>query len=215
MTDDMPSLGYELLWNEQAHGWELVSTGAVIADATIHTEIRAHAIYSSTAFDGITANMFTGDMAIGSWQAAMIDEIKSGHTANAIFGAGGVGNMTPEAWARLEDTIAKEAQYLGEFAQGVSDGTVSPLQARARAKQYSQAMEQSYWNEWKAGIDNPDWTLLPLLGQSPGDGSTQCHGNCTCTLSFSSDGVSWDLGITEDHCEDCPSLAAGGPYRVV
>jgi len=214
MTDDMPALGYQLTWNEEAHGWELISTGEILPDAAIHTEIRAHAIFSSTAFDGITASMFEGGTPVGAWQATMLDEIKSGHTANAIFGAGGIGNMTPEAWTRLEDTIAKEAKYLGEFAQGISDGTVSPLQARARAKQYSQAMEQSYWNEWKAGLDNPDWTLLPLLGQSPGDGSTQCHGNCQCVLLFNSDGVEWSLGVAE-HCDDCVALAAGGPYRVV
>lgn len=214
MTLDAPSLGYEIIWNEQEHGWELVSTGAAVATDVVHNEIRAHALLSSTAFNGITVNLFESAMSVAQWQLAMLDEIINGHTANAIFGAGGIGNMTPEAWVRLETTVAKEAGFLSEFAQSISDGTVSPLQARARAKQYAQAMEQSYWNEWRAGIGEiPEISHLPLLSQSPGDGNTVCFGNCQCTLLFNADGsVEWNLNVA-DHEADCLALAAGGPFR--
>lgn len=213
MTADV-ELGFELIWNEQERVWELVSTGEALTTGAIHAEIRAHAILSSTALDGITVAMFDGTVTIAAWQTAMLDEIIAGHTADAIFGAGGIGNMTPEAFARLEVTIAKEAGFLAELAEGISDGTVSPLRARARAKQYAQAAEQSYWNEWRAGIGNvPEISHLPLLSQSPGDGGTVCFGNCQCTLSFNSDGsVNWDLNVAE-HCLDCVALAGGGPYR--
>lgn len=213
MTTDV-ELGFEIIWNEQERTWELVSTGEALTTEAIHAEIRAHAILSATALDGITVAMFDGATTIAAWQTAMLDEIIAGHTADAIFAAGGIGNMTPEAFARLDVTIAKEAGHLAEFAEGVSNGTVSPLRARARAKQYSQAMEQSYWNEWQAGIGEvPEISHLPLLSQSPGDGGTVCHGNCQCVLFFNIDGsVEWSLNIAE-HCADCEALAGGGPYR--
>ena len=213
--DEGVELGFQLIWNEEQHTWELIDTGQLLGPQAIHAELRAHAILTATRLDAVTANMMTGGLSIEAWQTTILSEIKSGHTADAIFGAGGIGNMTPEAITRVEATIAKESEFLAQFAQGVSDGTVSPLQARARAKQYSQAMEQSYWNEWRAGIDTPPAiSNLPLLSQSPGDGSTQCHGNCQCILLFNADGsVEWSLNVAE-HCADCVALAGGGPYRV-
>lgn len=211
---EVPQIGVQLAWNEAANGWELVGTGELLDTGAIHTEIRSHAAISSNAFDGITISLFESDMAIDTWQATMLDEIKNGHTANAMFAAGGESNMTPEAFARLQVTIDKEAQFLGQMADDIAAGKVSPLQARARAKQYSQAMEQSYWNEWKA-FDNPaEWNHLPLLTNSPGDGSTRCHGNCQCTVVLTDSGAEWLLGVA-DHCDDCIALAGGGPYRTV
>ena len=214
MSLDQPEIRYQLQWNESEHGWQLVGTGDMVSTAAIHQEVRNHAVLSSTMFDTMTVQLYQAQIAVSQWQNAMLAEIKDGHIADAIFGAGGIGNMTPEAYARVEATLAKEAKYLAEFAQGISDGTVSELQARARARQYAQAMEQSYWNEWKAGLDVPEFSNLPLLENVPGDGNTQCHGNCQCVLLFNADGIEWSLNVAE-HCPDCISLAAGGPYRVV
>ena len=214
MSLDQTELGYQLQWNEAEHGWQLVSTGDMVSTAAIHQEVRNHAVLSSTMFDTMTVQLYTAQIAVSQWENAMLAEIKDGHIADAIFGAGGIGNMTPEAYARVEATLAKEAKFLAEFAQGISDGTVSELQARARARQYAQAMEQSYWNEWKADLDNPAWQGLPLLDQVPGDGNTRCHGNCQCVLLYTDAGVIWQQ-FPAEHCPDCNSLASGGPYRVV
>ncbi len=212
MTLDQPQVGVQLVFDEQNNEWFVSSTGHSLAPSVIHTEIRSHATLSSTLFDNITVQMYAGEMDIALWQNAVFAELKDGHTANAIFANGG-GPLSPEAITRLESTIAKEAKYLADFADGVSNGTVSELQARARARQYSQAMEQSYWNEWKADIANtPDLSHLPLLTNSPGDGQTQCRGNCQCLLEVTEMGINWVLNPAE-HCDDCLALAAGSPYR--
>ncbi len=210
--DTATELAFQIVWNEDAHNWQLVSTGAELSATLIHQEIRRHALLTGTMFNNITTQMYAAEMTIPAWQNAMYAEIKDGRTANAIFGAGGIGNMTEESFARLEATLAREAEFLSEFAQGVSDGTVSELTARARAKQYAQGMEASYWDEWKAPLTSPELAHLPLLTNSPGDGQTQCFGNCQCVLDFTPEGINWILNPAS-HCPDCPVLADGSPYR--
>lgn len=212
MSLDQPQTGVQLVFDESSQEWHLVSTGEPLAATVIHTEIRTHATLSATLFNDMTVQMYAGELEVGLWQNAMFAELKDGHTANAMFANGGA-ELSPEAIARLETTIAKEAGFLADFAEGVADGSVSELQARARSKQYAQAMEQSYWNEWKADIANtPDLSHLPLLSQTPGDGSTQCRGNCQCVLEFTDQGINWLL-FPAEHCPDCEALASGGPYR--
>lgn len=207
-----PSVGAQLVFNESLQGWEVVSTGQAVASTVIHAEMRSHAILTSTMFNNMTVNMYAGDLAIGSWQNAMFAGLKDGHIGNAMFANGG-SELSSAAIARVEATLASEAEYLAKFAKDVSNGTVSELQARARAKQYAQAMEQSYWNEWKADITNtPNLAHLPLLTQSPGDGQTQCLGNCQCILEVTPQGIYWRL-FPAKHCDDCEVLAAGSPYR--
>jgi len=210
---DQPQAGVQIVYNEQEQVWVLASTGEELAATAIHAEIRAHATLSATMLNDVTVNMYTHGLPIDVWQNAMFTELKEGHTANMAFAAGGVENVTPEGIARLEATLAKEAEFLTEFAEGVSNGSVSELQARARAKQYAQAMEQSYWNEWGDGLANTaQFSHLPLLTQSPGDGQTQCRGNCQCILEFTDSGINWLL-FPAENCDDFLALAAGGPYR--
>ena len=212
MTLDQPQVGVQLVFDEPSNEWRLVSTGETLAPTLIHAEIRSHAILSATLLNDVTVNMYAGDLAVSAWQNAVFAELKDGHIANAMFANGGA-ELSPQAIARVEATIAKQADFLAEFAQGVSDGTVSELRARDRARQYAQAMEQSYWDEWKDGTANaPDLAHLPLLTNSPGDGGTQCLGNCQCILEVTSSGVEWLL-FPADHCDDCLALASGGPYR--
>lgn len=207
-----PQVGVELVFNEADNTWNLVSTGEALAPPLIHAEIRAHATLSATLLNDVTVNMYAGELAIDAWQNAVFAELKDGHIANAMFANGGA-ELSEAAIARVEQTIAKEAGFLADFAEGVSNGTVSELQARARATQYAKAMEQSYWNEWQDGIATGDeFAHLPILDQSPGDGGTQCLGHCQCILEFTDSGINW-LQFPADHCPDCDALAVGGPYR--
>ena len=212
--DTLPQTGVELVFNEQDNTWVLSSTGEALAPPLIHAEIRNHATLSATLLNDMTVGMYAGELDVALWQSAVFAELKDGHTANMIFAAGGEANVTPPAIARLDATIAKEAGFLSEFAQGVADGTVSELQARARATQYAKAMEQSYWKEWDAGLATGDeFSHLPLTTNWPGDGQTQCRGNCQCIKTFTPGvGIEWLL-FPAEHCDDCLALAAGGPYR--
>jgi len=170
-------------------------------------------------FSALTRDMYAGNLLISDWQVTVAAELKDAHMANAMFAAGGRSNMTPEAWARVESTLIKEYDYLSEFSAQIESGAISEAQAVARVQQYSNAIEQSYWNEWVAGTDIPaDWSTLPVLPGVPGDGSTTCRGNCQCWLEYTERGIEWILSAV-DSCEagagtdGCPERAAGGPYR--
>ena len=74
-------------------------------------------------------------------------------------------------------------------------------------------MEQSYWNEWTDGVaTGAQFSHLPLLTNSPGDGQTQCRGNCQCILEYTEQGIYWRL-FPAEHYPDCEALADGSPYR--
>jgi hypothetical protein len=210
--DTSVELGYQIVWDEDEHGWFLAQTGTELSAGLVHAEIRRHAVRSATMFNSLTRRVYASELPIQNWQNSLFAEIKDGRTANSIFGAGGIGNMTPESFARLEATLEREAGFLSDFAQGIADGSVSELQARARAKQYAQGMEASYWDEWKAPLTGPEFLHLPLLTNSPGDGGTRCYGNCQCVLLFTTEGIIWQLNPA-DHCDDCVALADGSPYR--
>lgn len=215
MSLDQPQIGAQLVYNEQEQAWHLVSTGQELAATAIHAEIRTHATLSATMFGSLTDDLYNGVATVSQWQNAVFAELKEGHTANAMFAAG-TSDLTPEAIARVEATIAKEAEFLAGFADDIADGNVSFNQARARASQYAKGMEQSYWKEWDVGIANTDeFAHLPLTTNWPGDGQTQCRGNCQCIKEFVNGvGIVWLL-FPAEHCPDCEALAANSPYRSV
>jgi hypothetical protein len=214
MTLDVtaPEVGAQIVYDEPTNTWRLVSTGQALPETAIHAEIRRHATLSATMFSEMTTQMYAAELAVDVWQASVLAEIEEAHIANAMFANGGR-ELSEASLLRVQETIEKEAKYLSGFADDVASGKISELQARARATQYAKAMEQSYWNEWKADItDDERFAHLPLLTQSPGDGGTKCLGNCQCILDFRDDGVWW-VQFPADHCSDCDALADGSPYR--
>ena len=129
-----------------------------------------------------------------------------------MFGAGGRANMSPALRESTNSIIAKEYEFLNDFAVDIASGNVSEAQSRARVKQYGNASQQSYWQALIATggalaiIDsNPLYTV-------PGAGATRCRGNCKCTLNFLASGlIVWKLNPAE-HCPDCLDLANRSPY---
>ena len=175
-------------------------TLTAIADATVDALTR------------LTERLYSGQINLVQWSLGVAGELKDAHIANALIGAG-ADSMNLGQLARTGGTLADEYRHLFEFAKGIADGSVSEAQALARVAQYGKATQQDYWREYAQAQEKLDaWAGLPVLTQSPGDGGTQCRGNCNCTLGSQEDGIHWKLNPGET-CEDCMSLAAGGPYR--
>jgi hypothetical protein len=210
MTDDLQPTA-EIAYDEERHEWYWIATGVALTVFDIRNETDLQALSMQQVLDGLMTQTYGGNLAISEMQTAAWFELQEAHIANAIFGAGGDAALVD--YALLEQTLIQEATFFQEFMAGIADGSVSEAQARARIAQYSKAIEQSYWNEWKRDLDNSAWSDLPLLTQVPGDGGTQCRGNCQCYLEFTPSGVNWVL-LPAEHCDDCLALASGSPYRV-
>ena len=65
--------------------------------------------------------------------------------------------------------------------QSIEDGSVSDAQIQSRARMYIHSTVEGYWK-----------------------------GRGRSATSAGYDEVNWYLGSTENHCEDCPSIASSG-----
>jgi len=174
--------------------------------------LDAMAQATTDALTRLTERLYSGQINLVQWSLGVAGELKDAHIANALIGAGSDSLNLPQL-VRAGGTLADEYKHLFDFAQGIADGSVSEAQALSRVAQYGKATQQDYWREYAQAQEKLEaWAGLPVLTNSPGDGGTQCHGNCHCTLDSRDDGIHWVIQAGEN-CEDCLSLAAGGPYR--
>ena len=161
----------------------------------------------------LTEALYGGRIELSQWSMGVADTLKDLHLSNAMVAVGGADKLGFTEYGRIGGTLSDEYRHLYDFAQGIADGSVSEAQALARISQYGQASQQSFWKEYVQAQEKLDaWAGLAVLTQSPGDGSQQCHGNCRCELDSRENGIHWVIQAGEN-CEDCLSLAAGGPYR--
>jgi hypothetical protein len=147
--------------------------------------------------------------------------IAQGHTAAWISGTserlgitpGGAllnpRNLSRAERADIKARIAEQLRYLEGFkreAQGMSEAAI-----KARSALYAGAVRATYalarWGDWE----------LPWV---PGDGSSECLGNCRCSASVkdNEDGTgvyTWVLGAgaAERHCTTCPTRAGDHPVK--
>mgnify|MGYP001195829066 CR=1 FL=1 len=175
------------------------------------------------ALDEATARLIAGRMTPTAFARQMEAAIVRGHTAATIAGVAersapgrvrawltrlvGPVALSRDDRARLAAAIGEQRRYLLGFVQALP--TLTPAQIVARAQLYAGAVRATYTRTRYAGWE------LPF---APGDGSTPCLGNCTCTAYVDEDGDTaryvWQLGAAEQHCTTCPTRAAGSPYRL-
>jgi hypothetical protein len=121
--------------------------------------------------------------------------------AGAMAGLG-TPDLPDEMLTSVSDFITEQFGFLGDFTVEIA-ASVDEWQAgwNARAESYAGSIKQPYWTG--------EVKMLPLPAM-PGDGTSQCVGNCRC--SWSIDVVdeaagdydcTWVYGDTEDHCQTC------------
>jgi hypothetical protein len=190
-------------YNNTAQRWYNTSNGRFVAEQTVTDEMRVHQTAPHNVLDNLTTQLYRGQITLEQWQIGVAYELKDAHLAQAMYAVGGKNNMTQANYGRVGGTLADEYRYLANFANDIASGNVSEAQALARIKQYGNATQASYWREYRnATKELIHWNLNPAehcgdcltlaggspykpneLSQVPGDGATQCRGNCRCTLS--------------------------------
>lgn len=168
-------------------------------------------------------DLLYGTLSLEEFQERMQDSIRLSFIQQAIEGAfeQDERTLTTADMRRIETDIAEQFEYLDNFMDDIETavkrdgGSLSFIPARAAL--YAQSSKKSYWKQ-AAGIE---------LEHVPGDGSSQCLGNCTCKLrvecELDSKGrrtavlVFWELdpASEEVHCVTCPERARlWNPLRV-
>ena len=92
--------------------------------------------------------------------------------------------------ADITQAVAGQLKYLDDFVAGMDD--MSDAAIAARANMYAGASRATYYKS-ATEADLPAY---------PGDGSSECLGNCGCSWEQGGDGYSWIRGKT-DSCATC------------
>lgn len=160
-----------------------------------------------TLSDGINS----GALSVDEWQQEMARLLLVGHTAAYQEGRG-ADELTPGARRIIAQVVAEQVDYLNAFADVVEANGWNDARDRARAALYAGSLKQAFSRGDSFGLPLPFY---------PGDGSSECLGNCKCRWrivwldreELDAD-CYWVLGGAERHCTTCPSRAADNPYRV-
>jgi hypothetical protein len=115
--------------------------------------------------------------------------------------------------AAVVKQVQAQIGFLDGFAAEIQDAPQFEQGWKARAEMYAKSIAAPYWS------GRTKMLPLPAL---PGDGTTQCLGNCTCTIEVDwideengDADVYWRLGASERHCQTCPQRAQDwSPLRI-
>lgn len=146
------------------------------------SQVEAWSSESITATQGVVTDLAASanDNPTG-WYSSMRDEIKGEYLRQYLSAAGGRNNMTPSDWGSVGGMIADQYSYLQEFYTQVQTGDLSPEAIAARSRMYINSAREAFARA-----------------------SQRSHAVAGYTQKV------WLLGVTEQHCEDCPALAAIG-----
>jgi len=133
--------------------------------------------------EAITNQMFdrVAGVTVPEWEAEMRSIIKDAYGAAYMLGRGGRYQMNYRDWGYLGRQVSEQYRYLNNFAAQVTAGSVDEGRAVMRANLYPLSARQVMQRGYTYARGAPD---LPAY---PGDGSTECLGNCGCH---------WDLEET-------------------
>jgi len=172
-----------------------------------HLDASARTLQALTEELFATAEVGSAEWAgaVAVWEESVAVELANAHRAYAMLANGGRVNMSAAQWGRVGGNLADEYRYLRRFAGQLLEGQVSRAQALNRVGQYVDAAQQAYWQAWRErqAVSEEIWWIRNAGAEScadcvsreggspytratlpsvPGDGATQCRGNCRCYL---------------------------------
>ena len=158
----------------------------------------------------LAGRLRAGELSLADWQREMKRMVKDLQVTSAVAANGGNwGAMTAADWGRAGRACRDQYGYLARFAKDVQERAEKGLELTAaidtRAKLYAGAGRKTFHS---ALGKTEGWPDLPAM---PGDGSSECLGNCKCY---------WDVERVEggfncywrltpaEHCNTCLERAA-------
>lgn len=141
-----------------------------------------------------------GQLSADDFQQAMAQDLLVFHTAAYLAGQD-ADTLDAAGRAVVVATMKGQLDYLNPFVDKIAAGNMSDAQIEAQALSYAGAVNASWWAGATDGED---------IGIYPGDGGTECLGNCRCELEQRDDGWHW---VAENNCcAGCSEREAGSPY---
>jgi hypothetical protein len=162
----------------------------------------------------LTAQLERGEITARAWQREMEKLLTRYHEAAFMLGQESP-ELSDGAMAIIVKDVAFQLGFLDGFAATIAGAAGWQAAWLPRAGLYAQAIKKPYWQGVGAKVG------LPALPNYPGDGGSECLGNCRCTIDVETlseergdYNVYWRLGA-EKHCPTCPQRAKSwNPLKV-
>ena len=149
----------------------------------------------------LTDRLQAGSISTTEWEMEFEYALVRYQLSGAMAGAG-TDTLSDELITRVGEFVTEQFGFLGDFTVEIAKSQ-DEWQAgwNARAESYAGSIKQPYWT---------GETKMLALPAMPGDGTSQCLGNCKCawdvTVLDEDAGdydCTWVYGETEDHCQTC------------
>lgn len=152
----------------------------------------------------ITQRLNAGEITPARWERELAREIRIAHTTQFAFGRGGRSQITAADREEIARLVQHQLTYLREFREQIRSGAVSAAQALARTQQYGNAAIAAYEAGYGASFG------IPRLPAYPGDGSTECHGNCRCHWRITETSTTWEAVWMVESSNPCTTCSLRG-----
>lgn len=149
--------------------------------------------------------LVSGQLTLDQWHQDMKDAIDGMFVKQGM--AGVQHDESQVDTSAITDQVAEQYQYLDGFAADIEQAMASGKSldfVPSRAAQYAGSSQQSFWTQATGEADLP---------AQPGDGSSECLGNCGCKWECHDGEWYWVRG-KDDSCPTCLKRAAEwAPYN--
>jgi hypothetical protein len=158
-----------------------------------------------------TMDALEGGLDVPTWRSRFEDLMEQYH-AEALRAGLGRQEIGAEGAQYLQRVMDAQVPYLNRWALQIQEDPTFDRGWRMRAALYAMAVKQDFWTGRTR--------FLPLPAM-PGDGTTQCLGNCNCHWQIewideaAGDADAYWIMTAGEHCQTCAVRAAEwAPYRI-
>lgn len=151
--------------------------------------------YYNDQVSELTRQLADDEIDVGTWQITMRQLLRDAFADQLRAGAAPETPVSSD-YLMLGPLLRAQYEYLEGFARDIAAGFMSFDQITARARLYVGASREAYWLYVTRGVKLPAY---------PGDGSSECLGNCGCEWVEKPDGSGqwyWQRG-KDDSCPTC------------
>lgn len=176
--------------------------GKIVSASSIAQDLRTLHAITAAQYAAMVGGVFSGEIAMATFQLAMMAELKSLHVAMSALGAGGWNKAGPDTWGRAGNRLRREYAFLAGFVNDLKNNRLSETEARSRAELYADNAYGAFWKEYsrtqKAGgiteerlIVIPDERLCPICSAAADRGWIEVgtldvpqHLRCRCEKDY-------------------------------
>lgn len=154
-------------------------------------------IYSS-GMQRMADNLLHGTLSLEDWHKNMKDAIRQMYAYQAAAGVNGdQSQMRDDDWTRIQDNIGAQYAYLDNFAADIEKAVETEGASLDfipnRATLYAKSAQAEFWRQATDDADLPAY---------PGDGTSECLGQCGCEWVCINGKWHWQRG-KDDSCTTC------------